>query len=260
VFCAYHWIGARKQGLLPYLKHFSGPVPLALKPLMFVIEVISHLARPLSLTLRLFGNMVGGHILLAVIFLLMGLDGLLGWALSGSLPGIVIGGIGSLVTVVFTVGFLYPLKILVAFLQAFIFVMLTMLYISGATEEAEHHSEHTSRITRIEEGVVRRSLILGVLAVLAVPTAAMAAEGGTGGWVGPFAVIAAGIGMAIAAGLCGLGQGRAVASAVDAMARQPGAAARIQTAMIIGLALIESLAIYTLVIALILLFVKGIQF
>ena len=54
--------------------------------------------------------------------------------------------------------------------------------------------------------------------------------------------------------------GRAVASAVDAMARQPGAAARIQTAMIIGLALIESLAIYTLVIALILLFVKGINF
>jgi F-type H+-transporting ATPase subunit c len=107
---------------------------------------------------------------------------------------------------------------------------------------------------------VRRSLILGVLAVLAVPTAAMAAEGGTGGWVGPFAVIAAGIGMAIAAGLCGLGQGRAVASAVDAMARQPGAAARIQTAMIIGLAGIEALAIYTLVIALILLFVKGIQF
>jgi F-type H+-transporting ATPase subunit c len=72
--------------------------------------------------------------------------------------------------------------------------------------------------------------------------------------VGPFAVIAAGLGLALAAGLCGLGQGRAVASAVDAMARQPGAAARIQTAMIIGLALIESLAIYTLVIAIILLF------
>jgi F-type H+-transporting ATPase subunit a len=142
VFFAYHWIGARKQGLVPYLKHFAGPVPLVLKPLMFVIEVISHLARPLSLTLRLFGNMVGGHILLAVIFLLMGLDGLLGWALSGSLAGIVVGGIGSLVTIVFTVGFLYPLKILVAFLQAFIFVMLTMLYISGAIEEGEHHSEH----------------------------------------------------------------------------------------------------------------------
>ena len=142
VFVAYHWIGVRKQGALTYLKHFAGPVPLALKPLMFVIEIISHLARPLSLTLRLFGNMVGGHILLAVIFLLMGLDGLIGWALSGSAVGAVVGGIGGAITIVFTVGFLYPLKILVAFLQAFIFVMLTMLYISGAIEEADHHSEH----------------------------------------------------------------------------------------------------------------------
>ena len=108
---------------------------------------------------------------------------------------------------------------------------------------------------------MRRSLTLAGLAVFGLPGLAFAAEGApTGSWIGPFAVIAAGIGMAIAAGLCGLGQGRAVASAVDAIARQPGAAARIQTAMIIGLALIESLAIYTLVIALILLFVKGIQF
>jgi F-type H+-transporting ATPase subunit a len=142
VFIAYHWIGVRKQGALTYLKHFTGPVPLWLKPMMFVIEIISHLARPLSLTLRLFGNMVGGHILLAVIFLLMGLDGLIGWALSGSLAGAVVGGIGGAVTIVFTVGFLYPLKILVSFLQAFIFVMLTMLYISGAIEEVEHHAEH----------------------------------------------------------------------------------------------------------------------
>jgi len=144
VFVSYHWIGVRKQGALKYLAHFAGPVPLALKPLMFVIEIISHLARPLSLTLRLFGNMVGGHILLAVIFLLMGLDGLIGWALSGSAAGAVIGGIGGAITIVFTVGFLYPLKILVAFLQAFIFVMLTMLYISGAIEESEHHSEQHS--------------------------------------------------------------------------------------------------------------------
>jgi F-type H+-transporting ATPase subunit a len=143
VFFAYHYIGVRKQGALTYLKHFMGPVPLVLKPLMFVIEIISHLARPLSLTLRLFGNMVGGHILLAIIFFLMGLQGLIGWALSGSGIGAVVGGIGGIVMIVFTVGFLYPLKILVSFLQAFIFVMLTMLYISGAIEEAEHHSgEH----------------------------------------------------------------------------------------------------------------------
>jgi len=106
---------------------------------------------------------------------------------------------------------------------------------------------------------VRRSLILAAIAVLGAPGFAVAAEGVSGGWVGPFAVLGAGFGMALAAGLCGLGQGRAIAGAVDAMARQPGAAARIQTAMIIGLALIESLAIYVLVVAMILLFVQPIK-
>ena len=112
--------------------------------------------------------------------------------------------------------------------------------------------EEDGRATFTDAGSFVRSGVPGLARAADAPAA--------GGWVGPFTVIAAGIGMAIAAGLCGLGQGRAVASAVDAMARQPGAAARIQTAMIIGLALIESLAIYTLVIALILLFVKGINF
>jgi F-type H+-transporting ATPase subunit a len=140
VFFAYHAIGLRKQGVVTYIKHFMGPV-WWLAWLMMPIEIISHLARPLSLTLRLFGNMVGGHILLAVIFFLMGLQGLIGWALSGSVVGAVVGGIAGAVTVAFTVGFLYPLKILVSFLQAFIFVMLTMLYISGALAEAEHHAE-----------------------------------------------------------------------------------------------------------------------
>ena len=142
VFVAYHVIGIKKQGLGHYLKHFMGPVP-ALAPLMVPIELISHLARPLSLTLRLFGNMFGGHILLAIIFFLMGLDGLIGWALSGSAAGAVVGGLGGVVMVLFTVGFLYPLKLLVALLQAFIFVMLTMLYIAGAIEEAEHAEPHS---------------------------------------------------------------------------------------------------------------------
>jgi F-type H+-transporting ATPase subunit a len=141
VFFAYHYIGIKKQGLGHYLKHFMGPVP-ALAPLMIPIEVISHLARPLSLTLRLFGNMTGGHILLAVIFFLMGLQGLIGWALSGSVGGAIVGGIGGIVMIAFTVGFLYPLKILVSFLQAFIFVMLTMLYIASAVEGAEADEHH----------------------------------------------------------------------------------------------------------------------
>jgi F-type H+-transporting ATPase subunit c len=109
---------------------------------------------------------------------------------------------------------------------------------------------------------VRRSLMVAAMAVLTAPSLAFAqaaAPGDVRGWVGPYAVLVAGFAMAFAAGLCGLGQGRAVAAAVDAMARQPGAAARIQTAMIIGLALIESLAIYVLVVAMILLFVQPIR-
>ena len=146
VFVAYHAIGFRTQGPVTYIKHFMGPV-WWLAPLMMPIEIISHLARPLSLTLRLFGNMVGGHILLAVIFFLMGLNGLIGWALSGSAAGAVVGGISGLIAIAFTVGFLYPLKLLVSFLQAFIFVMLTMLYIAGAIEHADeghggHGAEH----------------------------------------------------------------------------------------------------------------------
>jgi len=139
VFITYHWIGVRKQGLVPYLKHFAGPVPTALKPLMFVIEIISHCARPLSLSLRLFGNMMAGHILLAIFFFMMGLDGMLGWALSGSLGGILVGAPAAAILVAFVIGFLLPLKILVALIQTFIFCKLAMLYIAAAVEETEHH-------------------------------------------------------------------------------------------------------------------------
>src|SRR5438128_12476953 len=102
--------------------------------------------------------------------------------------------------------------------------------------------------------------MLGALFVLAFPGLALAADApATGGWLAPFTVIAAAIGMAIAAGLCGLGQGRAVAAAVESMARQPGAAARIQLAMVSGLVLVESLAMVRLVIALIPLLGKGVD-
>ncbi len=138
VFILYHSIGIRKQGFVTYMKHFAGPVPL-LAPLMFPIELVSHLARPLSLALRLFGNMFGGHILLAIIFLLTGFDGLFGWVLTGQLMGLLVGTPAGILMIAFTTGFLLPLKILVAFLQAFIFCMLSMLYIAGAVEEAEHH-------------------------------------------------------------------------------------------------------------------------
>jgi F-type H+-transporting ATPase subunit c len=120
-------------------------------------------------------------------------------------------------------------------------------------------TQHIIRTDDQQEGLVRRSLILAGMAVLAFPGLALAADAPAGSLVGPYSVVVAGFAMAFAAGLCALGQGKAIASAVDAMARQPGAAARIQTAMIIGLALIESLAIYVLVVAMILLFVQPIK-
>ncbi|MCY3986004.1 MAG: ATP synthase F0 subunit C [Candidatus Dadabacteria bacterium] len=82
-----------------------------------------------------------------------------------------------------------------------------------------------------------------------VPDAFAATEGGMGDLAKMGIGIAAGIGIGIAVGVAGIGQGIATASAVDGIARNPGAAAKIQTPMIIGLALIESLVIYALLIA-----------
>jgi len=65
---------------------------------------------------------------------------------------------------------------------------------------------------------------------------------------GHWAAISAGFGMAIASGLCGLAQAKAVAAAAEGMARNPGAAASIRFALLLGLILIESLALYTLVV------------
>jgi F-type H+-transporting ATPase subunit c len=80
--------------------------------------------------------------------------------------------------------------------------------------------------------------------LLATPAFAQAA----GETSSPWTPIAAGLGMALAAGLCGLGQGRATGSAVEAIARNPGARPAIFTSLILGLALIESLALFTFVI------------
>ena len=88
-------------------------------------------------------------------------------------------------------------------------------------------------------------LLLAVMMVLASP---MFAQGGAAPgadnhhWIW----IASGFSMAFASGLCGLGQGKAVASSCEAMARNPGAAAGIRFALILGLALIESLGLYAL--------------
>jgi F-type H+-transporting ATPase subunit a len=115
VWVFYHVQGIREQGVVAYLKHFAVPPgsPVAMAPLMLIIELISHLARVMSLTLRLFGNIFGEEL---VIIILAGL-----------------------------VPFVVPLPmmflgLLTGTLQALIFVILTMVYL-GAAVAVEHHDE-----------------------------------------------------------------------------------------------------------------------
>ena len=89
------------------------------------------------------------------------------------------------------------------------------------------------------------AMMLSALPMFAADTTAATGSDGHS-WMGPFAAV----GMALASGLCALGQGKAVAGAAEGIARNPGATAAIRFALILGLALIESLALYTLVIIL----------
>jgi len=112
VFLATHFFGLRVHGI-HYIAHFLGPIRnLAALPLMagmFVVEVISHLARPLTLSVRLFGNMVAKHQLLIVLAILV--------------PA-------------FVPSAILVLGVLVSVVQAFVFALLTTLYLAGAVEEA----------------------------------------------------------------------------------------------------------------------------
>jgi len=98
---------------------------------------------------------------------------------------------------------------------------------------------------------MRKLSFLFILVAILLIAAPVYAQGNTAAsetavnWAGP---IAAGIGMAIASGLCGLGQGKAAAAAYEALARNPGARPGIQLLFFVGLGLIESLALYTLLI------------
>ncbi|ADU65501.1 ATP synthase F0 subunit C [Desulfurispirillum indicum] len=100
-----------------------------------------------------------------------------------------------------------------------------------------------------------KRILFTVAFVAMASSAALAGEGGSGSAMVLTAImIGAGIGMGLGALGTGIGMGNAIQGATEGIARNPNASGKIMTAMIIGLAMIESLAIYTLVIALILLF------
>jgi F-type H+-transporting ATPase subunit a len=113
IFIYYHIQGIRRQGLIGYIKHFAGPV-WWLAPLFFPVEIIGHFSRPLSLTIRLFGNIFGEDTIIAILFML--------------------------------VPFLVPLPmmclaIFTSLIQTLVFIMLSSVYIAGAVAHEESHQE-----------------------------------------------------------------------------------------------------------------------
>lgn len=109
VFVYYNWMGIREVGILGYLKQFVGPFPI-LFFLMIPIEIISHIARPLSLTIRLFANMFAGEKVTVAFLTLTYL----------AIPAVFMG-----------------LHVFVGLLQAYIFALLTMIYVGMAVSH-EH--------------------------------------------------------------------------------------------------------------------------
>jgi len=112
VFVYYNFEGIRTQGFFGYFKHFFGPSK-AMAPLMFVIEILSHLSRIISLSFRLFGNIKGDDLLLIVLLTLAP------WFAAPLIP--------------------FGLLIFMGFLQAFIFMILTYVYLAGAVVIDEEH-------------------------------------------------------------------------------------------------------------------------
>ena len=112
----YHIQGVKEQGLVSYLKHFAAPpgAPLFIAPIMLPIEIISHLSRLLSLSLRLFGNIFGEELVILILFSIV--------PLFVPLPMMFLG-------------------LITGSLQAFIFVMLGTIYLAGAVA-TEHDAEH----------------------------------------------------------------------------------------------------------------------
>ena len=123
VWSIYHIEGVRTHGLFGYLKSFipAGVTGAAAVPI-FVIEVISHFVRIISLSVRLFANLLAGHLL--ILFMAGGLAVILGLAALGFVTVPI-----AIIFFLFEVG-------LIAGLQAFIFATLTAIYIGGATAES----------------------------------------------------------------------------------------------------------------------------
>ncbi len=129
VYLVYHWIGFRKRGFVGYFKVMVPPgLPVFVRPVILILEAMTFfITRPLTLALRLFGNMFGGHILL-VVFIVGGWELFIATELQYKLVAIPAWGLGVALT---------AFEMLVQVLQAYVFVLLAASYISDAVAD-EH--------------------------------------------------------------------------------------------------------------------------
>ncbi len=122
-FIMIQFAGVKEQGLVSYVVHIvPGGVPLALWPVLFVIEVFGMLAKCISLCIRLFANIIAGHIVslafLSLIFIFAEYGKLVGLGVAPAAVGMAL--------------FVYTMDVLVSLLQAYIFTFLTALFVGGA--------------------------------------------------------------------------------------------------------------------------------
>ena len=118
-----HFAGVKEQGLVSYVAHIApGGLPWPLIPLLFVIEVFGLIAKCIALCIRLFANMIAGHIVslafLSLIFIFAEMKWYLGASVAPAAVGLAL--------------FIYAMDVLVSLLQAFIFTFLTALFVGGA--------------------------------------------------------------------------------------------------------------------------------
>ena len=122
--------GIRANGLRVYLKHFLAGAPLYMAPLMIPLEIMGMFIKPFALAIRLFANMIAGHTVLAVLLMFttmaFGVGAAFGWGIS--------------IVVVLGAVAMMCLELFVAFLQTYIFVFLTAMFIGQlVVHEHEHH-------------------------------------------------------------------------------------------------------------------------
>ena len=130
-----NFVSIKDAGVLAWLKHLLGGAPAYISPIMVPIEIVGLITKPFALMIRLFANMTAGHIVLMslvglIFFFAQEMGEVVGWAV---VP----------ISVLFSV-FIYLLELLVAFLQAYIFTMLTAVFVGlalGDHAKHDHHSE-----------------------------------------------------------------------------------------------------------------------